>query len=87
MHHPPSLNSGARVCLAGNILGISDAVYLLLHTKAIFSIFYGRRIPTHVFSLCRREKNKIKTCSLAVVGEFGLFSGDFDDILVEILQI
>ncbi len=28
--HPPSLNTGSPGCLAGNILGISDAVYRYL---------------------------------------------------------
>ncbi len=33
------------------------------------------------------SEEKIKIYSLAVVGKFDLFSGDFDDILIEILPI
>ncbi len=53
----------------------------------MLSIFYGRRIPTCFFSFVGGKKIKIKICLLAVVGKFELFSGNFDDILIEILPI
>ena len=55
--------------------------------KAILSIFCGRRIPTEVFSFVGGKKWKIKIYLQVVVGKFGLFSGDFDDFVLEILPI
>ncbi len=42
-------------------------------------------MPSEVFSFV--EAKKIKIYLLDVVGKFGLFSGDFDDFVIEILLI
>ncbi len=48
------------------------------------SIFYGRQIPTEVFSSVR---GKIKVPLLAVNGKFGIFSRDFDDFKQKIYRL
>ena len=56
-----------------------------LRPCSVYSMVDGSR--QRFFPFVGGKKSKKKIYSLAVVGKFSLFSGDFDDILIEILPI